>query len=522
MCRFNISHGDSLLLESGEVVPVVGDSLTASAAPLAPFHTNEVDDVHWPVGFLFPDLQKDSSNLLPEGDETAKNLRALADTMKDDRTAPGAPIPTIYTFFGQFVDHDITLATFSKSISDISKNNPRPISFEQTGKDQLEKLVVNSRSPNLELDSVYSPYAPWDPNDRAKMLLGKVSHPEGLPDGKEVYNDLPRHQRSTDLEFDRMALIGDTRNDENVILAQLHVAFLHAHNALVDQGKSFDEARKLLIQHYQWIVLHDFLERVADPEIVTSIRDHKQDPFFDPVPGEFFMPLEFSVAAYRFGHSKVREVYLHYNNIQTSPDLSSLFTFGRSGGNLAGFPNIPGVWVIEWKNFLSLDDPEAFPRPIDTTLSETLLNIGGENGQPGLNLAAMNLLRGYVLRIPTGQAVANAMRIEPLAAEQIETVAARLNDKGKQLEALRKGNFQHQTPLWFYILAEAAYYHGGKHLGPVGSTIVAEVLIGVLRNSEYSILGEPDWEPRLKGRVKGKFDLADLLILAGVLKPKPD
>ncbi len=80
---------------------------------------------------------------------------------------------------------------------------------------------------------------------------------------------------------------------------------------------------------------------------------------------------------------------------------------------------------------------------------------------------------------------------------------------------LKESGFLTRTPLWFYILAEAAFYSRGHHLGPVGSTIVAEVLIGILHNSTDSILGDPHWRPTL-GDTPGQFDLEDLLKLAGV------
>src|SRR5262249_7392124 len=160
-------------------------------------------------------------------------------TMSDPGTSPGAPVPTAYTFFGQFVDHDITLEQVSDTVRNLSVPDLTPIPF-----DGIEKQIVNFRSPNLDLDSVYSPMSP---RDKDKMLLGEVSYPRSLPNGiKDAHNDLPRRQ-SSDPRTNGRALIGDPRNDENVIVSQLHVAFLRAHNALVDMGFNFDEARKLLI-----------------------------------------------------------------------------------------------------------------------------------------------------------------------------------------------------------------------------------------------------------------------------------
>jgi hypothetical protein len=341
------------------------------------------------------------------------------------------------------------------------------------------------------------------------MRIDRVARGGGLPKGKDEWNDLPRLEDGT-------PLIGDPRDDENIITAQLHVAFLRAHNAIVDRGFGFDEARKLLIQHYQWVVLDDFLERIADPNIVKLVR-YKGPRFFNPPARNFYIPFEFSIAAYRFGHSKVRPSYDSFNDKHGTGTLRELFQF--TGQSLLD------DWVISWPSFLDAENPSRFPRRIDTSLSSPLLSLeklqlGGHDPNEG-NLAVRNLLRGYILRIPTGQAVASAMAAQgifPMTDKQIESVAKDIPYQWEVLSDIRektKIDFFNSTPLWFYILAEAASYNFGQHLGPVGSTIVAEVLIAVLRNSTYSILADPQWRPTL-GDASGKFDIEDLLKLAGV------
>jgi hypothetical protein len=348
------------------------------------------------------------------------------------------------------------------------------------------------------------------------MKIEKVVQDGGFPEGvnKDGLHDFPRLNNG-------IALIGDSRDAENLILAQLHVAFLRAHNIIVDEHKlDFEEAKKLLIQHYQWIVLDDFLEQICDPGIVKRIID-EGSKFFPPSDKPFYMPLEFSVAAYRFGHSKVRASYDHFNSIHDGGGFNFLFGFTNQ--------RLTDDWVISWPSFLDTEDEDRLPRRIDTTLSGPLLLLHDEQldgHDPSVqNLAVRNLLRGYMLKMPTGQAVAKAMiaqgiqGIKPMTPEQITSVAEQIAVPPSKTQAdfLENTDFLDKTPLWFYILAEAAL-GGGIHLGPVGSTIVAEVLIGVLRNSTYSILADPDWKgPTLKGKTPGKFDIADLLTLARVI-----
>jgi hypothetical protein len=142
--------------------------------------------------------------------------------------------------------------------------------------------------------------------------------------------------------------------------------------------------------------------------------------------------------------------------------------------------------------------------------------------EPGLvaKLAVRNLLRGYQLRMPTGQAVARALHkklkgirdIPVLTAEQIRKGAGKGEAGDKQREVLKDAGFDERTPLWYYILAEAALLRDGRRLGPVGSTIVAEVLVGLVRRSPDSILAPGlNWKPNLPSEEQGEFTLHDLL-----------
>ena len=222
--------------------------------------------------------------------------------------------PAAYTYFGQFVDHDITLEATSSGtgqtsggLADLLDPDLAPLALEA-----ITETLRNLRTGTLDLDSVYGPPAPRDGDE---MELGIVTALGNLPppldrparaDDDPVQRPPAGRPRSTVNEHDRAALIGDPRNDENLIVAQLHIAFLRAHNELVRQGKNFRQARRLLRQHYQHIVVHDFLRRrVADEHIVDDILQNG-NKFYKPGQRAFFLPLEHTVAAYRFGHTMVR------------------------------------------------------------------------------------------------------------------------------------------------------------------------------------------------------------------------
>jgi Animal haem peroxidase len=505
----------------------VAERVAANAE--APFVVKPVDTRRF--DFLFPELQENSDNLLPESRTTRDALVDLGIAMSSTSRV-GSGIPAAYTYFGQFVDHDITFDTSSATGSQLTSPDLEPLPLNR-----IRQETQNIRTAALELDSVYGLPAP---RDGVKMEIGKVtalgasSKPGLRPPGKDDDNDLPREPRGNDVVHDRAALIGDPRNDENTIIAQLQVAFLRAHNKLVDEidpPNRFRRAKRRLRRHYQHIVLHDFLKRIVDPQVVDDIIENG-NKVYNPDDDEFFMPLEYSVAVYRFGHSMVRAGYNFNLNFNFSGEpgtirgtLDLLFTFTALSGQLGDFPTLPENWIIEWENIIDAGtgEPPQEALRIDTELVEPLDHLriltGDEEGDPTVEpnlparLAVRNLLRGYLLRLPTGQAVARALQIPELTPEEITQNAA--NDA--EVQALEKGGFPERTPLWYYILAEAAVRADGQRLGPVGSTIVAEVLVGLVRRSPDSILDpESTWQPNLPTPDKGS-NLADLLRFAGVL-----
>lgn len=427
-------------------------------------------------------------------------------------------VPAGYTYLGQFVDHDITLDT-------------TPLQEAQ-----VDPLAVhNFRTPALELDSVYglgpdvTPFlyerpAPGQPIE--KFLIGRTRVGGGDPGINPKMRDLPRAPGS------QFALIGDPRNDENLVVQQLHLAFLKFHNKVVDglragtiprispfTRSTFEEARDVVRWHYQWVVLHDFLPRLADPVVIDDVLQNGRTVYlFDPEP---FIPVEFSVAAYRLGHSMVREVY-DYNRVFSVPPqgglpsgtLRLLFRFaGASGGDVP----TPSDWIIDWKRFFAIDGSGPnLSRRLDPLIAPELATLPGfPPTDPLASLAARNLLRGREVGLPSGQAVARALGLPALTPAEVATDQPGATD-GTTAKALK---FHLETPLWFYILKEAAVRAEGKRLGPVGSRILAEVFVGLLEGDPGSFLvRQPLWKPTL-GPTSGTFTMADLLKFVGELTP---
>ena len=481
--------------------------------------------------YMFPELQADEANLLPATPVMIDALKALADVMTDSGEqaptggvkGPGdSDIPAAYTYLGQFLDHDITFDQNSASLETLARPDFTPLA-------SLGGLV-NGRSARLDLDSVYG--GPRDLTAPARMLVGKVTSLNGTespllrPVGKSDRNDLPRQPRDDDPAEDRAAMIGDPRNDENLIVAQLHTAFLKAHNSLVDEGLTYEQACRKIRRSYQSLILNDFLTRICDPGVLDDVLRNGPSAWRLGAYAPLFMPVEFSVAAYRFGHSMIRTLYDFNLNFEDA-GLDRLFTFTALSGQLGedvGLPpsdTLPDNWIIEWERFLPIGArPPQMARTIDTRLTDFTFRLQDTFGRPeGVDapagselqriaprLAMRNLLRGLLFRLPTGQAVARRMGLAPLEGAALLAALPRA-------QRAAATPFQTATPLWFYVLAEAGDPNGpnGDHLGPVGSRIVAETIWTLIRRSEDSILAPTD-----HGYASSEppFTLADLIALA--------
>jgi hypothetical protein len=458
-------------------------------------------------------------------------LQVLADAMMDpdpgSQTGNNPNIPSGFTYFGQFVDHDITL-----DLTSLGDKEKDPLGIE------------NFRTPSVDLDCVYGLGPDGSPHLYARNpAAGNEKHGPKLLIGKNITvgfggvtgdfrNDLPRSPEG-------FALIGDHRNDENLLVAQTHLAFLKFHNAVCDMlaGSAnpppdiFKEARRIVTWHYQWIVLHDWVDRLTETGTVAKILHNGRRFYrFKRVP---YMPVEFSAAAYRLGHSMVREKYPH-NKVFKLADFSQLFDFSGLSGSIIGdlAPNppsgpipvsaLPSNWIIDWRRFHELGDSGGAPvsmtptRKIDPQLAPVLHTLPGSGG----NLAFRNLKRGVNLGLPSGQDVATHMKIKnPLTANEI----ASDSDGSTDGQAAKSQRMHTKTPLWYYILKEAKVRHNGLRLGPVGSTIVSEVFVGLVHGDQNSFLWrEKNWKPTLLSATPGDFKMADMLRFVNDINPIGD
>ncbi len=428
-------------------------------------------------GRMFPELpacgveMENAIGLGRAASQMDATLRVVEETLANPR------IPAGFTVFGQFVAHDIT--------ADRSLLAHHAIAGE----------LRNFRTPRLDLECLYgdgpvgSPFL-YDKDDPDKLLLGANS--AGEPD------DLPRNHQG-------VALVGDPRNDVHLLISQLHLAFLKFHNRVVDwlrekgtpEGETFDEARRLVRWHYEWIIAHEFLPLTVGEDLVEDIEKNGRR-FYEPDDPPA-IPVEFSDAAYRFGHSQITATY------RLNDEVGDVTIFP---GCLGGRP-VPSERVVDFSWFFEIPGTHA-PQPsrkVVTSLTHALIDlpeqiVGHTEVPEHHSLASRDLQRGTALDLPSGEAVARAMGVEPLSEEECGLCA---------------NGWVGETPLWYYVLKEAEVRAGGEHLGPVGGRIVAEVLLGLLDADPGSYRRvDPDWRPMLPSKEARRFTMVDLLLFAGV------
>lgn len=461
-------------------------------------------------GFMFPKLQTKEA-LLPEGPETIRALVKLGKTMIDkdkQNEAFDSTIPSIYTYFGQFIVHDLTfdprtsLRLFEEDVEGL-----KPFDVEEING------LENPRSGLLDLDSVYGPILE---NNKCYPVPRRVGNEERDKDKMRVELAADARVLGTDLPRavlpPHKAQIGDHRNDENLVISQMHLAFLNAHNLLVDKHASFQKAQIFVRRRYQQLVINDYLPNVVDD---GDIKWALKNRIFNPPAAKYFMPVEFSAGAFRFGHAMVRSEYF-YNAARKTVRLHELFTQSALGG----YHHLNTDWLIEWAPFMAGGVNKArnlAPRIVEPladflALGITVRENGGPPKTPIFSIAVIDLIRGYLFRLPTGQAVAKWLGVTPMTDEQLIEVAAAVSHE--QAAVLKETGLLQQTPLWYYVLAEAAHpKHGnGNRLGPVGGRVVASVLLEAASRSHAALPKEEGWDPALGEQES--FNVTELLLRA--------
>lgn len=412
------------------------------------------------------DYRRDYQKLFPEllplrisDDE----LMALTRAIQEGK--PGKDSQAITNgeaLLGQFLAHDLTFEASSRTRF-------------QAG----QQASLAPRRHHLDLDTLYGQWTQdflYDEADDQKLLLG-----QHYSAGKFAWYDLQRNAQ-------HKAIIPDSRNDENLITAAMQVAFIRFHNTVVDRLREsrgrqdvYPEARRLVIWHYHWIIIHQYLRKMMDPFIYDDLLTNGPKYYCDAS----FLPLEMTGAAFRVGHAQSRDQY----RVHADRDLSLQ--------ELGQFSAIDQP--IDWRYLFDYGDGKVqHALKIDTHVSPTFHHLPflAGQGEFARSLPYLNLLRSREYGLPSGEDVAKRMELDPIDVPLTRNMG---------LEG---------TPLWYYILFEAECLFHGEHLGPVGSRLLGEAFyIQMIQDGDSYLQLYPKWKPAW-GRVPGQFDFVDLLKVA--------
>jgi hypothetical protein len=443
------------------------------------------------------------------------NRKKIAEAMTAGNLSAGQ-VGAGFTYLGQFIDHDLTFdKTALMEGVDIS-----PADLEQ------------GRSPSLDLDSLYG-LGPQDPGSAKFYRSDGVHLKMGSADGSPGQGfDLPRVGTGGAAKR-RKAVIPDKRNDENLAVAQTHLAFIRFHNRVVDSLPSslppvqrFNRARRIVTKHYQWMIRTNYLTRICAPSVVTNVFSQGRKAFevgASPISMPT-MPIEFSVAAFRLGHSMIRAEYSWNKNFPDAT-LEQLFDFSGLSGDFGGGDRLPSIWIADFRrlyNFGAAGRPDLVvpagkfnkAMRIDTRLVNPLRHLRVPDPNPRKNLAFRNLLRADMVKLATGQQMAAFLKSKGVTLTPLTKAQIRDGNKGASLAGLtasQRNRVLTNTPLWFYILREAELNQG--KLKGVGARIVAETFHRAIEGSKFSIVRDPTWRPSL-GPNNSTFRMVDLLLFA--------
>ena len=441
--------------------------------------------------------------------------------------AVSASVPAVFTFVGQFIDHDLTM-------------NAVDLFTDQTGP------VRNGASPRIDLDSVYGPRTTG---------TGVVTIPTG--DGATT-GDLIFHHDGTfrmhhvdgttgfDLNRTEMSLpagpvphrppaftahIFDGRNDENQLILQIHILLERVHNKLVESnalntaGESKAEViaavRTEVVANWQTVVLQDYLPRVIEAGTLTDVLSQirqvnfgnlKHKPLLDLASGALVvqLPHEWTIG-FRFGHSQLRPRYHLNGGDGASVALFDNLTANPGSDDLRGSVQLPAAHVIDWAEFYPdvpddvLDDdrkslridgkvtPPVFNLP-ESAIPDTMKTVG--------NLPQRNLIRGRSIGVVSGEELYDFYDSTD-GGPAVPLTGPKLTPSDVAPDPLVHHLFTHdldadgqpvfKTPLWYYIVKEAELQGGFRTLGALGSRLVAEVVAGGIFYDTESVYFNPQY-----------------------------
>jgi hypothetical protein len=491
-----------------------------------------------PYAYLFPDLADAPEAGRFHGTDDAGTLQRL----KVFETAchlpptesPGLTIdlPAAYTYFCQFLNHDISapVGSVAANLAGLPPvgiiGSADPIGLNKDWRADVATIlshIANEQARPMMLGSLYGE-GPSDPESAAlydgaafRLGLTSVTDDQTFSDSKTPPDQIVHVRGAPDIpRAEGVPLIADRRNDGNLILSQLHLAFMLFHNKAVKAlaastppDQVFARARALVTLHYHWLILNDVLPAILSPAALTKpLSDWQPRPM---PPGA--VPMEFTTAAFRFGHSMVGRTYDYNANFgrgsPTGPQgatLGQLFAFtskGKMGDEAGPHRQLPDHWVIDWDRMTDPAEGDVTGRAerIDLNFAPDMLNVAGNaNMLEQGSILFRNLLRGFHRRMPFGQRLAEACGVALLPRDALRSAMPQHASPGDDFPtptaAAETLGLLDETPAWLYFLCEAQVLEDGRRVGPTASQIIADTIVSLMQGDPASLLRQAvPWHP---------------------------
>lgn len=356
----------------------------------------------------------------------------LTENLKSDRN-----IDVGYTYFGQFISHDIIPPT----------NPSQPIP---------ERIV----SPILNMDSLYG----------TKEQYKTIFDSEGLFRLCQKYpHDLLRNATGN-------ANLPESRNDENIIIAQYHLLWQKIHNkviSLLDNTPSGEQknlkAKSITIALFHYLTTHDFLKKILHKDVYKKYFEEYNKYILQEQHTFDALPFEFTHAVFRFGHSLILNAYTLNKDTNPAKQIILKKLLQPKGGAC-----IAPEHAIQWELFFGKCAKDA--NNIDLTIAHDMSNIPtGSKLQHERNIVQLNLVAGERAYLPNAtEIVTNIKNTHPklhlaLIKNNINDIATTFNDTGASIPGIALSS---SLPLWMHTLADARDHK----LGIIASIVVAETL----------------------------------------------
>jgi Animal haem peroxidase len=469
-------------------------------------------------------------------------------------TGDNGGVPSGYTYLLQFIAHDMVDSVLTFNIHD----------------PDITPGARNARSEPLRLETLYGAGPDECPQayeytsqqltrgliPRIRLRLGWRAQPP-LPPGNPYcpFRDIARNTSQKTLADEDAspllteAMLADPRNDAHALVSQITVLFQLLHNHVISlleaaiapftgqaelprrelAYREFHCARLVLTLIYRNIIKKDVLEHILDKRIYQRYMTDAALPF-DKNKG---IPLEFSFGAFRFGHAIVRDQY-KVNSVSKDQPTSGAV---RRTSLLAHQELLPikSDWLVDWAHFF--DNSKGIvpnfskrigPRHPEALKDSLLLFPAKADGVDAGGLMDRDLLSSAYAGLLSVPALIREMQergfdiVEDLAQWQ-EPMRAWLT----QIPGLQPGqegplpagdpDLQRilvDPPLPFFVLFEAARIgrpdeaEGGRRLGPLGSVIVAETILGAIEAHPLGIEGDT-LQARIKACGEALFNVPD-------------